>query len=162
MNWKECRNKCSWCNLRYYPCICLAGLSKFTKNSTSRASVPAEIQTGDLPNMSRKLYGSDTLYATNLTWTTLGLNPGLNGKKTVTNHLSYCTAQDATLVNLLNQDPDSNSVNLYKIALPLAVFLLGESCHVTSGNQCLIPGHSLQNGKPQPAVNLHINKMKYN
>lgn len=162
MNWKECGKKCSWCNLRYYPDICLAGLSKITKKLNQQSQCPSWDPNWTPPEYEQKLYRSDTLYTTNLTWTTLGLNQCLHGNKPVTNHLSYCTAQDATLANLLNQDPDSNSMNLYKITLPSSVFLLGESCHVTSGNQCLIPGHSLQNGKPQPAVNLHINKMKYN
>jgi hypothetical protein len=45
MNWKGCRRKRSWPNLRYYSGIYLYGLKKPTKNLSRIASLRADIYT---------------------------------------------------------------------------------------------------------------------
>jgi hypothetical protein len=40
MNWKGCGRKRSWPNLRYYPGICLEGLTKTTKNLSQHSRSP--------------------------------------------------------------------------------------------------------------------------
>jgi hypothetical protein len=50
MNWKEYGRKWSWPNLKYYPGICLDGLSKTTETSVTFAGLRAEIWIPDLQN----------------------------------------------------------------------------------------------------------------
>jgi hypothetical protein len=45
MNWRGCARKGKWSNLRYYPGICLEGLSQFTKTSARTVVILAEIRT---------------------------------------------------------------------------------------------------------------------
>jgi hypothetical protein len=49
MNWKGYGRKQSWPNLRYYPGICLEGLTKTTKTSVRIAGLQNKIRTQDLP-----------------------------------------------------------------------------------------------------------------
>jgi hypothetical protein len=45
--------------------------------------------TGEKQRTQKEICISATLSSTNPTWTDLGVNPGLNGEKLLTNHLSY-------------------------------------------------------------------------
>jgi hypothetical protein len=56
MNWKAFERK------RYYPVICLKELRKMTKNSVSRASILAEIQTACNLNTSVEYYLQANLF----------------------------------------------------------------------------------------------------
>jgi hypothetical protein len=66
MNWKGCRRKRLWPDLRYCPGICLDGL-RITAKNLRISDLQDEIWTRDLPNIPTHLYNKNWLYITNST-----------------------------------------------------------------------------------------------
>jgi hypothetical protein len=62
MNWKRCRRKLSWPNLRH-PGICLEGLRKATKKSVRIAGLRAEIWTWKSWIQGRSVNHSTTMFS---------------------------------------------------------------------------------------------------